>query len=134
LPIEPYITAGFVWHWPSEVQDASQELVLAVKLYYNIPLPVRIRLGAAEGFSYITKVTYIESYDYEETDYKPSNLLNFLDFSAGLSLGDIFGKSMEPWWVGYSIHHRSGIFEMAQQFGRIKGGSNYQTGYLEYQF
>ena len=118
----------------TKVQESAQEFVLAIKLYYTIPLPVRIKLGAAEGWSYINNVTYIESYDYDNKEYRASNLLNFLDFSVDISLEDIFGKSLNNLWLGYSIHHRSGIFESAQQFGRITGGSNYQTGYLQYHF
>jgi outer membrane protein len=65
--------------------------------------------------------------------YRPSNLLNFLDFSLDFNIGDIFGgNELKRWWLGYSIHHRSAIFESAQQFGRISGGSNFQTVYLQY--
>lgn len=37
-------------------------------------------------------------------------------------------------WIGYSLHHRSAIFEKASQYGRIKGGSNYNTLYLQVDF
>jgi len=41
---------------------------------------------------------------------------------------------MKHWWLGYSIHHRSAIFESAQHFGRIKGGSNFQSVYLQWHY
>ncbi|MDF5089150.1 MipA/OmpV family protein, partial [Vibrio parahaemolyticus] len=43
-------------------------------------------------------------------------------------------KSWNNMWVGYSLHHRSAIFESASQFGRIKGGSNYNTIYFQFEF
>ncbi|MFT5788382.1 MAG: outer membrane protein, partial [Shewanella sp.] len=89
----------------------------------------------AEGLSYASTVTYIESSELEEKDYKPSKLLNYLDFSLDVNVGDIFNsRKMENLWFGYSIHHRSGIFESSSAFGRISGGSNYQSVYLQWHF
>ena len=135
LPLDLYLTGGFVWHWKSDYQPHSQEIILAVKLYYTIPWPIRWRLGAAEGLSYANKIPFVENTEMHRKGYKPSNLLNFLDFSLDLNLGDIFGgETMQHLWLGYSIHHRSAIFEKAQQFGRIRGGSNFQTAYLQWHF
>lgn len=133
LPLEIYMTPGFTFHWPSDVQTGSFELGLAVKLYYTIKWPIRWRLGAAEGLSWVNKVPYMEANSLAEKDYKPSNLMNFLDFSIDFNIGDIFGNEpLQHWWLGYYIHHRSSIFETAQQFGRISGGSNYHTIYLQW--
>lgn len=135
LPLEMYLTTGFVWHWDSEVQDSEQEYVLAIKAYYTIDWPVRWRLGFAEGLSYVSDVTYIERNEMEEKGYRPSELMNFLDLSLDINLGDIFNApALNKTWLGYSIHHRSSIFEQASQFGRIKGGSNYNTVYLQFDF
>ena len=43
-------------------------------------------------------------------------------------------NAMQDVWLGYSIHHRSAIFESASRFGWIKGGSNYNTIYLQFDF
>lgn len=134
LPIEWYLTPGFVWHHSSEVQDATQEYVLAFRAYYTLLMPWRIRLGVAEGISYVKELTYIEESEMIEKEYTPSKLLNYLGFSIDISLDDIFGEKMNGFWLGYDIHHRSAIFESASQFGRIKGGSNYTTLYLEYHY
>jgi len=134
LPIEWYLTPGFVWHHGSEVQDSTQEYILAFRAYYTVPIPWRVRLGFAEGVSYINELTYIEESEMIEKEYTPSKLLNYLGFSVDVSLGDIFGKTMKGFWLGYDIHHRSAIFESASQFGRIKGGSNYTTLYLQYHY
>ncbi|MFT5234047.1 MAG: outer membrane protein [Candidatus Krumholzibacteriia bacterium] len=135
LPIDLFVNGGLVWHWKSSVQDHSQEVVANIKMFYTIPLPVRLRLGAAEGVSYVNSIPYVEETQLAKKGYEPSKLLNFLDFSADLNIGDITGgESMKHWWLGYSIHHRSAIFESAQQFGRIKGGSNFQTVYLQWHY
>ncbi len=135
LPIPVYLTPGLVFHHSSDVQEASQEYVLAFKLFYTIKLPVRVRLGAAEGLSFADGIPYVEASEMEKKGYRTSKLLNFLDFSLGLNLGDLFrAKSLTDLWLGYSIHHRSGIFETNSVFGRIKGGSNYQTVYLQAHF
>ena len=61
--------------------------------------------------------------------------MNYLDFKVDLNVGDLLpGTGAENYWLGYYIHHRSAIFESAQQFGRIKGGSNVQMIYLQRDF
>ena len=134
LPIDVYVTPGFVLHLTSPNQpDYRREYDIGFKVFYTIPLPIRIRLGAAEGLSYINETTWIEKTDVlEDGNAKDSNLLNYLDFSAGVNLGDLFfTKSMEKAWFGFNIHHRSGIFSNSAQFGRVSGGSNYPSLYLQ---
>ncbi|WP_019028580.1 MipA/OmpV family protein [Colwellia piezophila] len=135
LPLDIYLTPGFIWHWNSAVQDSEQEIVLAIKAYYTIPWPVRWRIGVAEGLSYVSNVTYIEETEMIEKGYRPSELMNFIDISFDINLGDIFNvRALNETWLGYSMHHRSSIFEKASQFGRIKGGSNYNTVYVQFDF
>ncbi len=131
LPVSTYLTPGFVFHHSSKVQDSSNEYVLAVKFYYTVKWPTPWRLGFAEGLSYATEIPYLEEKDMQEKGYRPSQLLNFLDFSVDLSLGRLFRvEKMKDLWLSYSIHHRSGIFSTSSAFGRISGGSNYNTVYL----
>ncbi|MCE2569862.1 hypothetical protein [Motilimonas eburnea] len=119
----------------SDVQNPFAEYVVAIKAYYTFQWPVRWRLGAAEGLSYSEKISYIEQSEMDRKGYKPSKLLNFLDFSVDVNLGDTFkSKSLDKVWLGYSLHHRSGIFSTSSAFGRIKGGSNYNTLYLQWHF
>jgi outer membrane protein len=84
-------------------------------------------------------IPYVEDTELRAKGYEPIQLLNYLNFSADLNLGDLFGwignrDTLERLWLGYDIHHRSAIFELAQQFGRIKGGSKVQMVYLQYDF
>ena len=103
-----------------------------MKFYYTIPLPVRIKFGFGEGISYINRVTFLEGNELKNKGYVLSHLMNYLDFSVDVNVGDIFGNNtLKRLWLGDYIHHRSSIFELAQQFGRIKGGSNYPSFYLQ---
>jgi outer membrane protein len=141
-----YITPGFVYHRPADPytdpdsgitydQQPTQEYVLALKLYWNIKWPIDWRLGAAEGISYVKEITNLEQREMDNKGYRASNLLNFIDVSIDLSVGDLFGANkLRDLWLGYSLHHRSAIFETSSAFGRIKGGSNYNTLYLQYHF
>ena len=134
LPIDVYLTPGFVYHHSSEVQNTLQEYVIAIKAYYTFQFPWKVRFGVAEGLSYVSDITYIEESEMERKGYKPSKLLNYLDFSLDLHLGDMFGEKLDDVWLGYSIHHRSAIFESSSRFGRIKGGSNYNSVYVQWSF
>jgi len=133
LPLQVYLSPGLAYHYKSEVQDATVELIAKIHLYYTFPWSVRTRLGVAEGISWIEDITYIESQSMEEKGYRPSNLMNYLDFSLDVNVGDLFSaEKMKALWLGVAVHHRSSIFESASQFGRIKGGSNYPSIYLQW--
>ncbi|MDX2322044.1 MAG: MipA/OmpV family protein [Moritella sp.] len=140
MPIDIYFTPGLVWHYSSDVQKDIAEAVLAIKAFYTFELGPRWRLGVAEGLSYVSNITYIEGFELTGEDSKrgyenSSKLLNYIDVSLDVNVGDIFNnKALAKTWFGYSIHHRSGIFESSSVFGRIKGGSNYQTVYLQWHF
>ena len=135
IPFSIYLTPGLVRHNKSDVQDPFFEYVLAIKAYYTFKWPIVWRLGCAEGLSYAAEISYIEEKDLEEKGYTPSNLLNYLDLSLDVNLGQLFrAKSLVDLWLGYYIHHRSGMFESSAVFGNIKGGSNYNCLYLQYHF
>jgi len=133
LPLAVYFTPGIVYHHRTDVQQPLYEFVAAFKAYYTFQWPVRLRLGAAEGLSYTTHVLYIEQVTRESKGEYPSKLLNYLDLSAGVNLGDLTGRrSLRDLWLGIGVHHRSGIYQTSSAFGRIRGGSNYPQVYLQY--
>jgi len=135
FPLDIYLTPGFIWHWSSDVQPSSQEYVVAIKAYYTLKWPITWRVGFAEGASYASRVTYIEETELNKKDYEVSKLMNYLDFSIDIDLSKLFDlKAPNSLWLGYYIHHRSAIFENASHFGRIKGGSNYNSVYLQWHF
>ncbi len=129
-----YFTPGYIHHAQSSVQPSVfSEYILAIKGFYTIKLPIKLRIGFAEGLSYASKVTYIEQNEMDKNNYRSSKLLNYLDVSVDIELGDLFNApSLNGLWLGYGIHHRSGIFETSSAFGRIKGGSNYKSFFLQY--
>jgi outer membrane protein len=132
LPIAVHLTPGLVWHHASAAQSDAVETVVAIKAYYTLTWPVRWRVGFGEGVSWISRVTELERSDLAEKGYRPSQLMNFLDFSVDLNAGDLLRHGgLDAWWLGGGIHHRSSIFETSSQFGRIKGGSNFLTVYLQ---
>ena len=113
----------------------TNEYVLGVKAFYNINWPVHWRFGLAEGLSYIETVSNIEQREMDKKGYRSSNLMNYIDVTLDFSLGDTFGvREMNDMYFGVGIHHRSSIFESSSAFGRIKGGSNYNSLYLQYHF
>ncbi len=133
LPIDVFLASGLVYHHNSRVQGVSWEGVAAIKAYLNFNWPVRWRFGLAEGLSYISDPTYIEKTEMKEKGNENSKLMNYLDVSLDINLGDITRqKALSDAWVGWSMHHRSSMFKKASQFGRIKGGSNYNTVYIQW--
>ena len=135
VPFSIYFTPGLIAHHQSEVQPRFAEYVLAIKGYYTVKWPTTWRPGIATGLSYTSKISFIEQEEMDEKGFRPSKLMNYWDFSVDIELGDLFNsKSLHNWWAGYSLHHRSAIFEKSSAFGRIKGGSNYNTLYVQYHF
>jgi outer membrane protein len=119
-----YLHSGLAYHMRSEVQDEALEGVSSFKIYFD--LIANLRLGMATGFSYITQTTYIEKWANEKDGYDhTSQLMNYLDLSLDCAITEDIA-------LGYSIHHRSGIFESVQSYGQIKGGSNYHTLYVQF--
>jgi outer membrane protein len=61
-----------------------------------------------------------------------NRLLNYLDPSVDVSLGDLVGnRRLKETFIGVGLSHRSGIFGSSQILGNINGGSNYLYGYIE---
>ncbi|MGJ8674216.1 MipA/OmpV family protein [Rubritalea sp.] len=132
-PWDVYLTPGMVYHYSSDVQDTSLEFILAVKAYYTFPLPWRLRLGIAEGISYADSLTYYERNDLAEKEVSESKLLNYLDLSLDLNMGDVFNSNaLEDLYLGAAIHHRSGIYGSSSAFGDVSGGTNFGTVYLQW--
>ena len=116
-------------------RQPTNEYVLGIKVYYNFYTPVQWRLGFAEGISYIEKVSNIEQKEMDRKGYRSSKLMNYLDVTLDFSLGDAFNnQEIRDLYFGIGVHHRSSIFESNSAFGRIKGGSNYNSLYLQYHF
>jgi outer membrane protein len=133
MPIATYLTPGIAHHLASDVQDRSTEWVLAVKFYYTINWPTPWRLGVC-GRLVVCRSDSLSGRKGHAGERIPTQ--------PAAQFSGLFGRHepgasfpcrwMEDLWLGYSIHHRSGIFSTSSAFGRISGGSNYNTVYLQY--
>ena len=138
LPLEIWLTSGIARRFESQYQGNFWEGVLAFKaIFRKFPWSdiVETRFGVAEGLSYAQKIPNIETERAEERDRRTSKLLNYLDFSLDVSIGDILQvESAKSCFVGWSVHHRSGIFASSNLYGNVYGGSNVNTATIECEF
>lgn len=128
--------AGLLHHDERGLQDNSWQLNAYIKAYYyGFPWSerVRTRLGFGIGVSYAERVPFVELRDQAARGRANSRLLNYLDPSIDISLGDLLGvKSMHDTYLGVGVSHRSGIFGASRRLGNVDGGSNYIYSYLEW--
>lgn len=105
--------------------------------YYGFPWKdkVRTRIGFGTGISWAQKVPFVEVRDQANRGRNSSKLLNYLDPSIDVSVGDIIGvKSLRETYAGFGVTHRSGIFGRSELLGNVDGGSNYIYTYIESRF
>jgi len=135
LPLEAYVTGGYVRRFEKGLQDNFNEYVLGFKAYFSkFPWSdnIKTRIGLAEGVSYAAKVPFVEGEHVEAKNRSASKFLNYLDWSIDVSIGDVFKvPKLKECYMGWSVHHRSGIFASSDFFGNVNGGSNVNTLYLQ---
>lgn len=128
--------AGLLRHSERGLQRDSWQANAYMKgYYYGFPWSdrVRTRLGFGIGVSYAQRVPFVEMRDQLARGRSSSRLLNYLDPSIDISLGDLVGaKSLRDAYVGLGVSHRSGIFGTSRLLGNVNGGSNYIYSYLEW--
>ena len=132
LPLDIYIKNGFAYFNEDRFDDAF-EATLYIKAYLNIDFwDNRVRIGAAEGLSYVSSLLETEVVEALEDNEPTSKFLNYLDISFDIDFGKLIGyKPLYKSYVGYALKHRSGVFGL---YYGIHGGSNYNTFYLETNF
>ncbi len=106
-----------------------------LKMYIR-PFPwervVSTRIGFGEGVSYAWRVPDVERQWARDHDDETNRLMNYLDVSLDLNLGDVIrNESARACTVGVVISHRSGVFGLVDIFGNVHNGSNYNTAALE---
>jgi len=138
LPLEAWLIGGVARRLENDLQDDFFEGVIAFKaIYRRFPWSDRVatRIGFAEGLSYADSVPFLEKDKAEEKNRRTSHLINYLEFSVDVSVGDLFGaESLRNLFAGLYVHHRSGIFASANLYGNVYGGSNVNAFYLEWEF
>ena len=136
-PLDIFGYLGLLHHDERGLQPDSWQFNAYVKAYwYGFPWSdrVRTRVGFGTGLSYAQRIPYVEARDQAQRGRGTSYLLNYLDPSIDVSLGDLIGKrSLHETYIGFGVTHRSGIFGSSQLFGDVNGGSNYIYTYVEWQ-
>jgi MipA family protein len=134
-PLDFVAYTGLLRHDERGVQPDSWQLNASIKAYYyGFPWSARVRtrLGMAAGFALAQRVPLTEERDQARRGRETSKLLNYLDPSFDVSIGDIVNsKKLKETYLGLGVSHRSGIFGASQILGNINGGSNYLYAYIE---
>ena len=127
---------GLLRHEEHGLQPDSWQVNAYMKVFYwGFPWrnSVRTRVGFGAGLSYAQAIPFAEAQSQAERGRNTSKLLQYLDPTIDVSVGDLFGsKKLRETYFGLGVSHRSGIFGMAQLFDNVNGGSNYIYSYLEW--
>ncbi len=136
LPLDFYVKAGFSIFDENGLQDDVYESTLYFKAYWNFDFwENRLRLGFGEGVSYTDKILSTEYLEAQSLNPVGNNskILNYIDFSIDLDLGKLVGYiPLQGTSFGWAIKHRSGVYGLINNV--VRGGSNYNTLYIESNF
>ena len=127
--------AGLSSHNDHGLQANGAQLDLFMKAFYTgFPWNDRVktRLGMGVGVSLAQRAPYIEASSQAQDGKPASRLLNYLDPTIDVSLGDVLGsRALKNTFIGVGVSHRSGIFGSSRLLGNVSGGSNYLYTYVE---
>jgi MipA family protein len=134
-PLDFVAWAGVLAHDERGRRSDGLQLDAQIKAYYyGLPWDgrLRTRIGFGAGFSLAQRVPLTEIRDQSRRGRATSRLLNYLDPSLDVSVGDLIGqRRWKDSYLGIGVSHRSGIFGSSQILGNINGGSNYLYCYFE---
>lgn len=137
-PVDVVGYAGLTYHDDRGLQPNGMQLDLFMKAFYSgFPWSGRVktRLGMGMGVSLAQRVPYIEASSQTANGELASRLLQYLDPTLDVSLGDIVGsRALKETYIGFGVSHRSGIFRSSRLLGNVNGGSNYIYSYVESAF
>jgi len=126
---------GLTHHNDRGLQPNGVQLDVFMKAVYSgFPWSDRVktRLGLGVGVSWAQRAPYIEASSLAANGKQASRVLNFLDPTLDVSLGDLIGyRPLKETYIGFGVSHRSGIFGSSRLLGNVNGGSNYIYTYVE---
>ena len=135
-PVSIVGVVGFLRHDEAGQQPDFWQLNVYLKAYYwGFPWSgrVRTRIGFGAGLSYAQHIPYSEAIDQQRSGSSGTKLIQYLDPTIDISVGDIFGwKEHRDTYVGFGVSHRSGVFRAVQLYDNVYGGSNYIYTYVEW--
>jgi outer membrane protein len=127
--------AGLTYHNDHGLQANGAQLDLFMKAFYSgFPWSDRVktRLGMGVGVSLAQRAPYIEASSQAAEGKPTSRMLQYLDPTIDVSLGDLLGsRALKETYIGLGVSHRSGIFGSSRLLGNVSGGSNYIYTYVE---
>jgi len=127
---------GLLHHDENNLQPDFWQVDAYMKVFYwGFPWSksVRTRVGFGAGISYAQAVPFTEQVSQAERGRNTTKLLQYLDPTIDVSVGDLFGsKKLHETYFGFGVSHRSGIFGMAKLYDNVNGGSNYIYTYVEW--
>ena len=127
--------AGLTHHNERGLQANGVQLDLFMKAFYTgFPWSDRVktRLGMGVGVSLAQRAPYIEASSQAASGKPSSRMLQYLDPTIDVSLGDLLGsRVLKDTFIGVGVSHRSGIFGSSRVLGNVNGGSNYLYTYVE---
>lgn len=142
LPFQMTANVGMQYFAERGYQDDGYGATAFVKAYYDWRLPwtqKRVRLGLAEGLSYVTRIPMSEVRDFAKKDGAESaKLMNYLEWTIDVplrqfdALAPMFHDSaIEDISVGFIVWHRSSVFGIFSETG---GGVNFMGFGVEAHF
>lgn len=135
-PVSIVGVVGLLRHDEAGLQPDFWQLNVYLKAYYwGFPWSerVRTRIGFGAGLSYAQLIPYSEAIDQQRSGSHGTKLIQYLDPTVDISVGDIFGwKEHRDTYIGLGVSHRSGVFKSAQLYDNVYGGSNYIYTYVEW--
>ena len=127
--------AGLTHHNEHGLQANGAQLDLFIKAFYSgFPWSERVktRVGFGAGISLAQRVPYIEASSQAASGKPSSRLLQYMDPTLDVSLGDLLGaRALKETYIGIGVSHRSGMFGDSRLLGNVSGGSNYIYTYVE---
>jgi len=134
-PLDYVGYVGLTHHNDHGLQANGLQVDLFMKAFYSgFPWSARVktRLGMGAGVSIAQRAPYIEASTQAALGKPTSRMLQYLDPTLDVSLGDLVGaRAMKNTYIGLGVSHRSGIFGASRLLGNVNGGSNYIYAYLE---
>ncbi len=134
-PIDLVGYVGLTHHNDRGLQRNGMQFDVFMKgIYSGFPWSERVktRLGLGVGVSFAQRAPYIEASSAVINGKPSSRVLQYLDPTLDVSLGDLVGvHALKQTYVGIGVSHRSGIFGASRMFGNANGGSNYIYTYVE---
>ena len=134
-PVDVVAYAGLLQHNDRGLQPNGMQLDLLVKGFYTgFPWNDRLktRLGLGAGVSLAQRAPYAEAPNVATGPKPASRILQNLDPTIDVSLGDLLGyRPLKETYFGFGVSHRSGIFGTSRLLGNVNGGSNFIYTYVE---